>query len=84
MPTPGNELLVKYLKRLQEASTTPSSAEEFNEVLLDCVLENQRGLTPEGLVTAANALELNAQVPTGAEALESTAERPEWQLPQGA
>ena len=64
IPTPGNELLADYLSRLQEKDTTQCSADEFNEDLVFCVLENQRGLTPEKLVAAANALQLDTGLPT--------------------
>jgi hypothetical protein len=62
VPTPGNGLLAKHLRRLQERQQPQCSAEEFNEALLACVLENQRGLTPKQLVAAANALELDTQL----------------------
>ena len=63
LPTPGNEVLAAYLRRIQERNTPQCSAEEFNEALMLCVLENQRGLTPKQLVAAANALKLDTQLP---------------------
>jgi hypothetical protein len=64
IPTPGNELLADYLSRLQEKNTPQCSAAEFNEEVLFCVLENQRGLMPKKLVAAANALQLDTQLTT--------------------
>jgi hypothetical protein len=62
VPTPGNKLLAKYVRRLQERHQPKCSAEEFNEALLACVLENQRGLTPKKLLAATNALKLETQL----------------------
>jgi hypothetical protein len=71
VPTPGNRLLAKYVRRLQERQQPPCSAEEFNEALLACVLENQRGLTPKQLLAAANALELETQLSLAAHEVDS-------------
>jgi len=72
VPTPGNELLGNYLSRLQERETEQCSPDEFNEALLGCVLENQRGLTRTQLVAAANAIKLY----TGVETPENGADTP--------
>jgi hypothetical protein len=41
--------------------------------MLLCILENQRGLTPKKLVAAANALELDTQLPLEAHEVDSEA-----------
>lgn len=56
--SPGNELLGKYLERLQEPGKQKCSTDKFDQALVDCIDQNQNALTDEELVAAAAALQL--------------------------
>lgn len=57
--SPGNDLLMQYLERIAENGNALPDNTDFSVELLRWISDNQGEITPEELIAAAKALELN-------------------------